>query len=149
MTRRIDPYGPRRPDKRPSSKRPSALYRIIWEAVRTRQQITCIYSGCYREVCPHILGYKTFGQEAVLAFQFGGDSTSKLPPEGEWRCFDLVKMTDVQLRKGRWRTGTRHSKTQSCIQFVDVDVNVPPTLRRKQPLTFGSLDLRPPRRPGK
>jgi len=43
-----------------------------------------------REACPHILGYKKLGQEAVFAFQFGGDSTSRLPPRGDWRCFDLA-----------------------------------------------------------
>ena len=102
----------------------------------------------YREACPHILGYKKLGQEAVFAFQFGGDSTSRLPPQGDWRCFDLAGVTDVALRDGRWHSGTRHTKTQTCIQFVDVDVNVPDTLKRRQPLAFGSPHLRPPRRAG-
>jgi hypothetical protein len=137
------------PNRRsPPSKRPSAIYRLVWKAIRTRQQITCIYKGRYREVCPHILGYKECGQEAVLVFQFGGGSTSKLPREGNWRCFDLAGMTDVDLRDGSWHTGTRHTKTQSYIQFVDVDVNVPETLKRRQPLAFGSPKLRPPRLAG-
>jgi hypothetical protein len=136
------------PNKQRPSKRPSTIYRLIWNAVRARKQITCVYDGCYRKACPHILGYKKFGQEAVLAFQFGGDSTSKLPPEGEWRCFDLAKMMDVELRDGQWRSGRRHTKTQPCIQFVDVDVNVPATLKRRQPLAFGSPELSPPRRAG-
>jgi hypothetical protein len=38
--------------------------------------------------------------------------------------------------------------TQVCIQLVDVDVNVPATLKRRQPLPFGSPELKPPRRPG-
>lgn len=135
-------------DKPAPSNRPSPLYRLIREAIRARKQITCIYKGCYREVCPHILGYKTFGQEAVFVFQFGGDSTSKLPREGNWRCFDLARVTDVQFRDGRWHSGTRHTKTQTYIQFVDVDVNVPETLKRRQPLAFGSPALRPPRRAG-
>ena len=148
MTRPIDPRGRRRPSKQLPSKRPSTIYRLIWTAVRARKQITCIYGGCYREVCPHILGYKKLGQEAVFAFQFGGDSTSRLPPQGDWRCFDLAGVTDVRLRDGRWHSGTRHTKTQTCIQFVDVDVNVPDTLKRRQPLAFGSPALRPPRRAG-
>ena len=136
------------PTKQTPGKRPSTIYRLIWKAARARKQITCIYGGCYREACPHILGYKKLGQEAVFAFQFGGDSTSRLPPQGDWRCFDLAGMTDVELRDGRWHSGTRHTKTQTCIQFVDVDVNVPDTLSRRQPLAFGSPDLRPPRRAG-
>jgi len=146
MTRRIDSRGPRRPNELPPSKRPSTIYRLIWQAVRARKQITCIYGGRYREACPHILGYKKLGQEAVFVFQFGGDSTSRLPPQGDWRCFDLAGVTDVQLRDGRWHSGTHHTKTQTCIQFVDVDVNVPDTLKRRQPLAFGSPHLRPPRR---
>jgi hypothetical protein len=58
------------------------------------------------------LGYKKLGQEAVFAFQFGGDSTSRLPPQGDWRCFDLAGVTDVQLRDGQWHSGTRHTKTK-------------------------------------
>jgi hypothetical protein len=148
MTRRIDSVGARRRNEQPPSRPPSTIYRLIWKAARARKQITCIYGGCYREACPHILGYKKLGQEAVFAFQFGGDSTSRLPPQGDWRCFDLAGVTDVQLRDGRWHSGTRHTKTQTCIQFVDVDVNVPDTLNRRQPLAFGSPDLRPPRRVG-
>lgn len=105
--------------------------------------------GRYREACPHILGYKISGKDAVFVFQIGGESTSRLLPEGDWRCFDLDRLTDIQLRDGPWRGGTRHSKPQSCIQFVDVDVNVPETLTRRQPLRFGSRALRPPRRNGK
>ena len=135
--------------KQAPSKRPSPLYRVIWRAVRARKQMTCVYDGCYREVCPHILGYEDLGLERALVFQFGGDSTSKkLPRDGAWRCFDVGKMTDAKLRDGRWRSGVQHRKTQVCIQLVDVDVNVPATLKRRQPLAFGSPELRPPRRPG-
>jgi hypothetical protein len=148
MMRQIDPRSHRRPNEQPRSTRPSTNYRLIWKAVRARKQITCMYGGRYREACPHILGYKKFGQEAVFAFQFGGDSTSRLPPQGDWRCFDLDEVSDVWLRAGRWHSGTRHTKTQTCIQFVDVDVNVPDTLKRRQPLAFGSPHLRPPRRAG-
>jgi hypothetical protein len=127
------------------SRRPSPIYRVIWKAIRARQQITCTYEGRHREACPHILGYKKLGQEAVFVFQFGGESSSKLP---NWRCLDVVGISDVRVRDGRWHSGTRHSQTQTCIQFVDVDVNVPETLTHPQPLAFGSPKLRPPRRSG-
>src|SRR5262245_4698894 len=80
----------RRKDDAQAGNRPSAIYQLIWQAIRARKQITCIYEGCHREVCPHILGYKTPGTEAVFVFQFGGESTSKLPPGGDWRCFDVA-----------------------------------------------------------
>jgi general stress protein 26 len=129
-------------------KRPSAAYRIIWNAIRARKRIAFSYGDRPREVCPHILGYKASGQEALFVFQVGGESSQPLPPRGDWRCFEVDGISDIQLRDGSWRSGTRHSKAQSCVQFVDIDVNVPETLTRGQPLPFGSPRLRPPRQPG-
>jgi general stress protein 26 len=138
-------------DTAPPRSRPSAVYRIVWQAIRNRQQITFTYDGAHRETFPHILGYSTFGKEAVFAYQVGGERSEgkRLAPEGGWGCFSLDRVTDIQLRDGRgWRGGTRHSRPQTCIQRVDVDVNIPETLTRPQPLPFGSPGLRPPRQPG-
>jgi len=131
-----------------AQKRPSTAYRIIWKAIRARKQIVCRYKNRPREVFPHILGYKASGEEAVFMFQVGGESSQPLPPGGDWRCFDLDGIADIQVREGSWRGGSRHRQAQTCIQFVDVDVNVPETLTRPQPLAFGSPALRPPRQPG-
>jgi len=127
------------------SKGPSETYRLVWRAARARQQITCIYDGRYREACPTIVGYKDDGREAVFVFQFGGESGSELP---NWRCLTLAGMTDLRVRNGPWRGGSSHSTTQTCIQHVDVDVNIPKTLTHRAPLPFGSPKLRPPRRSG-
>ena len=129
-------------------KRPSTAYRIIWKAIRVRKQIVCSYEHHPREVFAHILGYRASGEEAVLVFQVGGESSKPLSPAGEWRCFDLDGIADIQVRERPWRSGSRHRKAQTCIRFVDVDVNVPETLTRPQPLAFGSAALRPPRQPG-
>ena len=131
-----------------AQKRPSTAYRIIWKAIRARKQIVCSYKNRPREVFPHILGYKASGEEAVFMFQVGGESSQPLPPGGDWRCFDLDGIADIQVREGSWRGGSRHRQAQTCIQFVDVDVNVPETLTRPQPLAFGSPALRPPRQLG-
>ena len=131
-----------------AQKRPSTAYRIIWKAIRARKQIVCSYKNRPREVFPHILGYKASGEEAVFMFQVGGESSQPLPPGGDWRCFDLDGIADIQVCEGSWRGGSRHRQAQTCIQFVDVDVNVPETLTRPQPLAFGSPALRPPRQPG-
>ncbi|MGZ3359915.1 MAG: pyridoxamine 5'-phosphate oxidase family protein [Xanthobacteraceae bacterium] len=129
-------------------KRPSATYRILWRAIRARKRVSFSYGDRPREVCPHILGYNATGHEAVFVFQIGGQSSRPLPLKGDWRCFELDGITDIQLRDGEWRGGTRHSKPQSCVQFVDVDVNISETLTRGQPLPFGSPALRPPRKSG-
>jgi hypothetical protein len=68
-----------------------------------------MYAGFARELCPIILGHSQ-GQEKALTYQFGGQSKSGLPPEAEWRCLWLSKVSDVQLRDGRWYSGPSHSR---------------------------------------
>jgi predicted DNA-binding transcriptional regulator YafY len=124
----------------------SETYRRIRDAVRARRQITFVYDRYYREACPTILGYKEDGQEAVLAYQFGGKSRSNLPSGGQWRCFDLARITELHVRDGEWYGGKSHTRTQPFIRKVDVDVNIPDTLIGPEPLPVGSPKLRPPRR---
>jgi predicted DNA-binding transcriptional regulator YafY len=104
------------------SDRQSAVYELFVQAMSELKQILCTYEGCRREICPVILGH-TRGQEVVLAYQFGGQSSSGLPPNGEWKCFKLSRVSGVQLREGRWHVGTGHAKRQTCVQDVDYDVN--------------------------
>ncbi len=126
---------------------PSSNYEKIWCAIRERKQITCVFDGRYREACPIILGYSVDGRERVLVFQIGGQTSprSKLPG---WRSFHVAEIRDLRLSSGPWAEGSSHTQTQSHIQFVDVDVNIPETLTRSRPLPFGSPELRPPRPAG-
>ena len=107
----------------------SLTYRLFRQAILERKQITCIYNGKHRELCPIVLGYKD-GQEKCLAYQFAGESRSTLPRGGEWRCLELAKVRCVQLWDGPWHEGRQHRKTQACVDIVDLDVNIPATLRR-------------------
>ncbi len=100
----------------------SATYRLFRRAILQRQQITYIYQGCYRELCPHVLGY-TDNCEMALTYQFGGRSNSGLPPQGDWRCLNLEEVQDVHVRRGPWHTGPRHRAKQTCVKIVDLDVN--------------------------
>ena len=108
----------------------SANYRLFRQAIFERKQITCVYHGKPRELCPIVLGYKD-GKEKCLAYQFAGESTSTLPRGGEWRCLELAKVSDVRLRDGPWHEGRQHRKTQACVDIVDLDVNIPATLKRR------------------
>jgi hypothetical protein len=101
---------------------PSSTYRLFRAAILGRKQITCTYRECYRELCPHVLGYKG-GQETALTYQFAGQSNSGLPEGGEWRCLALAQVHDAQICDGSWHTGDRHRTTQACVDIVDVDVN--------------------------
>lgn len=101
---------------------PSRTYELFRHAMAERRQIVCRYGGRRRELCPVVLGL-TDGEETALTFQFGGDSTSRLPPGGEWRCLRLAKVSDVVLREGPWRAGSSHRRPQGCVREVDLDVN--------------------------
>ncbi len=100
----------------------SPTYRQFAEAMAARKQIVCEYDGYARELCAVILG-RTRGEEKALTFQFGGQSKSGLPPNGQWRCLSLEKVKNVRLRDGPWRAGARHTQPQGCVEDVDLDVN--------------------------
>ena len=100
----------------------SRTFRLFPQAILDQKQITCHYKGFYREVCPHILGH-TDGIEKALVYQFAGESSSSLPPRGEWRCLVLSEVQDIKIREGRWHSGTGHRRTQKCVENVYVDVN--------------------------
>jgi hypothetical protein len=87
-----------------------------------RKQILCVYGGYPRELCPIILGHSQ-GQEKALTYQFGGQSKSGLPPQGEWRCLWLSKASNVELRDGPWLAGSSHTQPQGCVEVVDLDAN--------------------------
>jgi hypothetical protein len=124
---------------------PSPIYHLVWQAVRERQHILFDYNGRPRDACPIILGYSETGREAVKVYQVGGEtstSNSKLPA---WRDIYLDGILKLRLSPGLWREGDSHKQPQSFVKFVDVDVNIPDTLSRPEPLSFGSPLLRRPR----
>lgn len=107
----------------------SATYRLLREAMTKRRQVVCLYDGWRREICPIILGHSK-GEEMVLAFQFAGLSGSGLPPGGQWKCFRVAKMQELQQRDGRWYAGKEHRYAQSCVEEVELDVNPESPYRR-------------------
>lgn len=100
----------------------SANYRVFERAMRQRKQVLCVYGDFQRELCPIVLGHSQ-DEEKVLAYPFGGQSKSGLPPAGEWRCLRLSKVSNVQLRDGPWFAGSSHSQPQGCVEVVDLNVN--------------------------
>jgi hypothetical protein len=101
----------------------SATYKLFEQAIRQRKQVVCLYGGYRRELCPIILGHKHGGEEAALTFQFAGESSSKLPRGGQWRCLLLSEVGEAELRSGRWYAGSSHQQPQSCVDVVDLDAN--------------------------
>lgn len=124
-------------------KAPSAIYRLIWQAMHERANIAFEYKGRPREGSPIILGYSDSGRETLKLYQTGGQtSQGRLP---DWRDFYIDQIRMLAMKDGTWREGTSHKHPQAFVKFVDVDVNVPETLTRDEPLAFGSKELRPPR----
>jgi hypothetical protein len=124
---------------------PSEDYVAIWRAVRGREQIAFTHNRKPREAYPVVLGYSADGREALMAYQFGGETSPGNTLPG-WRCFHLADIRHLAARRGGWIEGDSHKQPQSCVQHVDVDANIPETLRRPAPLPFGSAELRRPRR---
>lgn len=124
---------------------PSRTYGAIWQALRRREPIAFIYGGRPRVACPIVLGYAADGREAVSAYQVAGETSAgrTLPA---WRCFYVAAIRRLKAGGAGWREGDSHKQPQTCVRFVDVDVNIPQTLTRPGPLPFGSPQLRPPRR---
>jgi hypothetical protein len=100
----------------------SDVFGLFHQAILERHQVVCSYQGYHREICPFILGYKR-GAEAALVFQFGGESSRGLPLAGEWRCLLLADVRDAVVREGEWYGDAKHSKAQSCVDDIYVDVN--------------------------
>jgi hypothetical protein len=100
---------------------PSATYTLFREAILAEKQILCSYEGRPRELCPHIVGTNLSGEEVVLAWQFAGTSSGKLP---QWRCLKLASVRDAHARDGRWHSGASHKTTQKCVAHIDLDINV-------------------------
>ena len=102
----------------------SATYDVFRRAILQEKQVTCIYDGYHRELCPLILGHSK-GEEKVLVFQFAGEtSKGKLPPGGAWKCMFLAQVREARLRDGPWREGKSHKHKQVCLSDVDLDINI-------------------------
>jgi hypothetical protein len=100
---------------------PSAAYALFRDAILSEEQVTCLYEGRQRALCPHIIGTNKSGEEVVLAWQFGGESSGLLP---QWRCLRLANVREARARRRRWYAGASHKSQQKCVVDIDLDINV-------------------------
>jgi hypothetical protein len=100
---------------------PSPTYDLFAEAMAARKPIVCMYNSHPRAICPILLGY-TDGAEKALTYQIGGIG-SQGPVHGQWKCLALADVSNAEIVDGLWRSGRRHSRSQSCVKDVDLDVN--------------------------
>ena len=100
--------------------RSSQTYQTLRVAVQNRQSADVRYKGHIRKVCPHTLGLKN-GREKVLTYQYGGGSSSGLPPGGEWRCMFVEDIESITLTDDGWHTDHNHSQPQTCVDVIDIE----------------------------
>jgi len=76
-----------------------------------------------------MLGGESSAASTSSAIRFGGSSNSVEPlaPEdrGVWRCLAVEKLSQVELRSGKWHTEPR-SPRQTCIDEIDFDTDAQP-----------------------
>ena len=106
----------------------SPIYSLLREAILKQKQVVLVYQGYEREVCPHVIGLKN-GKQHVLTYQFAGGSKGGLPPEGQWRCMDVRDIRSATLRDGSWHTGSSHTQPQTCVDVIDVQVQLTPSVK--------------------
>ena len=101
-------------------------YELLERAIREKLQVIATYDGRRREMCPHTLGLKYGSVMHVLVYQFGGESKSGLEPVGStknWRCLEVARLHDVELRPGQWHSYAAGRGRQSCVDAVEVSVD--------------------------
>lgn len=101
-------------------------YDLIAKAIQEKLQITAIYQGYYREMCPHALGSKN-GRAQALFYQFGGEGSKGPVTPGStnnWRCIPIDGLTQLTLRAGEWHTAENHSRAQTCVDRIDLEVQL-------------------------
>jgi hypothetical protein len=102
------------------------IYNIVRQAIVNRNIVAARYRRYMREMCPHIIGTKD-GREQALLYQFAGESSSGLKPDGSsdnWRCVRVDELSDISVRKaeGEWHTASNYSAMQTCVDKIDVKV---------------------------
>lgn len=103
-----------------------STYDIVRDAILNKQIVIGVYDGYRREMCPHAIGLGPKGNEQALFYQFAGESSSGLGPAGSpknWRCIPLDNLKIVEVIDGMWQSAPNHSRPQTCVKKIDVEVS--------------------------
>jgi len=104
------------------------VYAVIRQAITNRDVVVASYRGHVREMCPHVIGKKN-GRAQALFYQFAGGSSGGLKPDGSpsnWRCLRIDELSEVATREleGEWHTAPNYSTIQTCVDEIDVKVDI-------------------------
>ena len=99
-------------------------YEKLKFAILNKKQVTAVYDGYYREMCPHTLGTKN-GRQSCLFYQFNGETSKgrvSSQSAANWKAMFVNRLTEVTIQDGEWHTHERHSRSQTCVDYIDVEV---------------------------
>jgi hypothetical protein len=97
-------------------------YDLIRQAVLDRCSLTATYQRRVRHFSPHAIGRSNDGQINVMGYQYAGETSTVLPPGGEWRCFEFRLLSDVRRNGDSWHTREDHSRPNTCVTQIDAQV---------------------------
>ena len=121
-------------------------YRMLAWAIENRRPLSCFYGGRPRDIRPIILGLGRGGDEVVLVYQVGGETSEGPIRRPDWKCFHVAGLDEIEPGKGAWQAGASHIQRQPCVVDVDYDANEASPYHPRRSL--GSLrGAKRPRRP--
>ncbi len=100
-------------------------YQIVRDAIANKKIVIGIYKNFHREMCPHVIGLKN-GRVQALFYQFAGESSrGPIIPNSpdNWRCIPVDEIHDLCVIDGVWHTGPNHSRAQTCVDQIDLEVD--------------------------
>jgi hypothetical protein len=93
------------------------------DAIQEQRCLSGLYEGLLRHFAPHALGASIDDIRHVLVFQYAGESSGGLPPDGDWRCFRVDGLSALRANGERWRTRSNYSlRRQHCLARIDLAV---------------------------
>ena len=91
---------------------------ILIDFLTQGKNIEFLYEGKKRIYCPHILGMKN-GKINIFGIQFGGSSSQPLDRNGNWRCFNISKISKIKDLKRDFKTLKSNISFKSrCIDTI-------------------------------
>jgi len=72
--------------------------------------------------CAHTYSAQKRAAKKSFLFNLLAKAQPRSPPEGEWRCMFVDEVMGAEARDGPWHTGQSHTRPQTCVDEIDVEV---------------------------
>jgi hypothetical protein len=100
---------------------PEVMLKVLVEdAIRNRFSLTAHYEDYVRFFSPHALGADSSGATVVIAYQYGGGRRGGLPPSGDWACFYIGGLSNLERNADRWIGASRGAKPVHVLKRIDI-----------------------------